>query len=289
MDLSTHPPKPVKKSFFLTPGSLFALYYHDLFSYPLKKRELKKWEAGSFLTKVNESFWLDFQGKVISHKQGFFFFEGKKELITRRLLREKISQAKIKIARKAARFLAKIPWIWFVGVTGSLAMNSAHEEDDIDLMLITAPNTLWLMRPLSYFVLLINGFSLRRFGVKEEKDQLCLNIWLDATKLTWEGRRNVYTAHEIAQIIPLVNKKKTYQQFLWKNKWFKNFWPRAAKVVPISQKSKSSRGLNFLNSLAFWLQYKYMENKITREKVNLKQALFHPYDWSQTLSRRLKI
>jgi len=293
MDLPARPYQAVRKKLNLSPGALFALHYHHLFHYPLKKEELKKWEAG-------EALWQGLAGTVVSAKDGYFFLDAKAELVVERKIKEKLSQEKRAIAEKAARLLAKIPTVQMVGITGSLAMEAAAANDDIDLIIITSPGTLWTTRALSYLFLFLGGLSIRRFGEGKVKDKLCLNIWLDSDNLVWEkAQRNVYTAHEIAQIVPLVNKTRTYERFLAANAWHKKFWPNAVKVPRFTSKAdeviqkpnklKAQLLFRVLEPLAYGLQYFYMRKKITREEVSRHKALFHPQDWSQTVAEFLKV
>ena len=56
-------------------------------------------------------------------------------------------------------------------------------------------------------------------------------MWLDESDMVWQRKdRNIYTAHEIAQIVPLINKDKTYEKFLSHNRWILDFWPNAVKI-----------------------------------------------------------
>jgi D-beta-D-heptose 7-phosphate kinase/D-beta-D-heptose 1-phosphate adenosyltransferase len=285
-------PPAAKKSQGLNPGILFALHYHNLFDYPLKVNELGKWEAGVALGKESST------ERIVTFKNGYFFLDARKELVAKRQFQEELARKKRKIAQRGARVLAKIPFVKMVGITGSLAMQATRADDDIDLMVVTAKNTLWLTRITSYFLLAYFGFKVRHFGDPDAKDRLCLNIWLDETALPWDkAQRNVYTAHEIAQIVPLVNKNQTYEQFLWQNRWLLKYWPRAIKIqIPKSKvQTRNSKFkiwdlvLGAGNFFAFRLQYLYMKEKITREQVDKHKALFHPHNWSEVLLPRMDL
>ena len=253
-----------------------SVIYHDIFDYPLTKEELEKWQIakGKFKKK----------GSKIVSKNGFYFLLGKEKIIKKRLSNQKFSKKKIQIARDAAEVLVKIPTIKMVSLTGSLAMSNASEDSDIDLMLITSSGSLWTTRLIAYLLLSLSGFTLRRAGDKDEKDKLCLNMWLDENDILFK-KRNLFNAHEIAQIVPLVNKEKTYQRFIWENRWITNYWPKAVLIQNTKQETKKS-GLIF-EPLAYWLQKTYMKKKITRETITPTRALFHPIDWSARLENRL--
>jgi len=197
--------------------SIYSIIYHDIFDFPLTKEELVRWS--SKLKIENSKLKIENQG-------GYYFLTGRADLVTKRVNRKKIFVRKMAIARKAAKVLELLPTIRMVAVTGALAMANAAEGTDIDLLLITHPGTLWLTRLIVFGLLSISGFKLRRFGDSNQKDKLCLNMWLTTGYLVWPVRdRNIYSAHEIGQIVPLVNKNKTYELFLSDNRWIKNYWP----------------------------------------------------------------
>ncbi|OGM53732.1 hypothetical protein A3F62_03650 [Candidatus Woesebacteria bacterium RIFCSPHIGHO2_12_FULL_44_11] len=266
-------------------GLAAAIAYHNIFDYPLRHDELTKWYCGSQTPKLIAP------DTLVASKDNFYFIAGRENLVLKRLFREKTSERKIKIAEAAARVLSKIPTVKMVAVTGSLAMRNARDDSDIDLMIITQKGTLWLTRAVAYLILKLAKFSLRTPGKKDEKDKLCTNIWLDETDLFWT-KQNIFTAHEIAQVVSLVNKDNTHEKFLEENSWIVNYWPGTAQARQDIKKKKHtiSRYLNiiisFANFLAFGLQYLYMKPKITREVVTPTRALFHPVDWSEEILSR---
>ncbi len=270
-----------RKSFrgneFVDQKILATIMYHDIFAYPLTQSELIKWEMGDIKLKD--------QAANLKFKNGFYFLEGKDGLMFKRIMSERVSQKKIKLANHAAKILSKIPTIKLVALTGSLAMQNANENSDIDLMIVTSKNTLWLSRLTAYFLLKLTNSELRVPKDNNEKDKLCLNMWLDETDLFIE-KHNVYTAHEIAQIVPLVNKYKTYENLMESNSWIKKYWPNAVKIqkVQVKELKKINGLLSFLENIAFKFQYNFMKKKITREVVTPTRAFFHPYDWGEFIS-----
>lgn len=258
-----------------TKGEKLSVIYHDIFDYPLTIAEMIRWRASENLNTEKDT--------SISGKNGFYYIEGKNGLIYKRALRKRVSERKMEIAKKASKLLSLIPTIKMVGVTGSLAMENSSDESDIDLMIITKKGTLWTTRLIALIAL--KG-KIRRAGSKEQKDKLCLNIWMDEGDLVWKKQRNIYTAHEIGQIIPLINKDKIHQKLLWQNKWILKYWPNSVKVEKI--KTERSYGKTSLTEfLAYKLQLFYMKPKITREYISPTRALFHPVDWGKVILDRL--
>lgn len=274
----------VKKEALLNEDEAVSIIYHDIFDYPLSSEELVKWAAGE---KVNISF---DESTLFVYKKGLFYLAGREGLLLRRTMRKRASKKKMKIARAAANLLSYIPTVKAVVVTGALAMGNADEESDIDLMVITKKDTLWITRLICLFALKAFGFDLRRFGQRNEKDKLCLNIWLDETDLVWDKRRhNAYTAHEIAQAKPLISKDGTFDRFLVENSWVKDYWPNAAQTRGgVKESGEKGSFLGMFENLARKLQFKYMESKRTREVVTKKRALFHPVDWSEIVLHKIQ-
>lgn len=256
----------------LSSSYVSGIIYHDKFDYPLKENELVKWKSGKTIG----------ASKEIDKKGEFYFLKGRKKIILRRNSNEKFSQNKLLRAKKVALFLSKIPSIRMIGLTGSLAMMNAGKLSDIDFMIITKKNTLWVTRALTLLTLRMFKIPTRRFNDKNEKDKICLNLWLDKSDLNWK-ERNIYTAHEIAQVIPLVDRDKTYEKFVKTNSWVKIYWPNAIRKTDLVNK----KGLEFLvplltifEPIAYFLQYLYMRKKITNEKISKSRAIFHPIDRS---------
>jgi predicted nucleotidyltransferase len=264
----------------LDAADITSLIYHDIFDYPLTMGEITKWKAGRrYRTGEPE----------VRFNQGFYHLAGKEGIILKRLLRERISARKMEIARKAGQILKFIPTLKMVGVTGALAMGNAGEESDVDLLLVTRKRTLWTTRLATMILLSLFGIKRRKYGEKEEKDKLCLNLWLDEDSLAWSKKdRNIYTAHEICQIQPLFDKEKTFARFLAANGWVKAFWPNAVKIFKVQRKVSAPNGLFLLlEPICRAFQFWYMRGKVTREVVGKGKALFHPNDWGEAIALRL--
>jgi predicted nucleotidyltransferase len=268
----------------LTEGERFSVLYHDIFDFPLTFSELIKWSGGAMPQSL--------ESPSIVYKNGYHFVAGRNGIIYKRILRKRISDKKMEIARQAARILAFIPGIKMIAVTGSLAMGNSTDESDIDMMVITKKGSLWTTRLFAYSLIRLFNIQTRSPMDKVQKDKLCLNVWLDGGDLSWSKKdRNVYSAHEIGQIKPLVDKDSTYKMFLSANKWILKFWPNSVKISKwkINGKWKIENGKSgLLEKIAFKLQYSYMRPKMTREVATATRALFHPQDWSKIVSARLK-
>lgn len=283
---------------------LSTLSYHSKFNYPLTLDELHRFllinrpiSSNELKPEVNELI----KNELIQ-KDGDFYLLTRtthprltthnSQLTTLRNRRAIVSAPKLRLARRAARLIGFLPWIKLVCVTGSLAMENSDETDDIDLMIVTSPNRLWLTRPL---VVIMTSLIFKRRRPHPHSsthnpqhtthnNELCLNLWLDSSTLAMPPhRQNLLTAHELAQMKPLINKNFTYEKMLSLNKWgaklLANFWSTIQQFNNLAinnQQSAANNLLNSLNSFLFRLQYSYMRPKITTEEVTLHSAFFHP-------------
>jgi len=204
-----------QKSIFKT------LIYADIFSYPLTFDQLKKFlitpkKIDFDITDINKI-------KGILKKKNYFFLKGRSEIIRERVKKERYAREKIKIAQKTARLLKLIPFIKMVGVTGNLAMKNTLENDDIDFLIVTSKNRLWLSRFLVVCLLELLG-KRRHPKEKEVKDKICLNMFLDEDNLRIPKKeQNLFSAHEVLQFKPLWQRGNIYDDFLNQNQWVKKF------------------------------------------------------------------
>lgn len=214
-----------------------------------------------------------------------------------RLQTAKFSEQKILHAQKLASLLKYFPGLRLVALTGSVAAENSKKDDDIDLFFITAPHTLWLVRPL--VIGLIAIFFRRRHPLEDPAhapNAFCPNLWLDTLSLTIANpRRSLYTAHEVLQTVPLLDRGDTYQSFLKANSWTKKYLANAYTSLTSQNLSLPSpdirhlrsENLSFLlaplNLVFFLFQFIYMLPKKTTETVNLHAAHLHTTDYSAKL------
>lgn len=205
-----------------------------------------------------------------------------KTLSPTRQKRALLTQKKLLTLKKILPLLSLLPTIRLIAVTGSLAMDNAKPDDDVDIMIVTSPNTLWITRP--FVILILALFSKRRLPTtknKHARNTTCPNLWLDTNALQVpKSKQNLYTAHEVLQAQPVLDRGGTYQQFLKKNSWTNKYLANAyTSLVSRAKPYKTSTNypfLSWLNIIFFLFQYIYMSSKITTEHVTLHSAYFHP-------------
>lgn len=146
---------------------------------------------------------------------------GRRELLTVRASREAASQRLWPLAGQYGEWLACLPFIRMVALTGALAVrNAAHGDDDLDYMLITASGRVWTARACA--ILLVRLARLR--GVT-----LCPNYVLAETALS-QPSHNIFLAHEVVQMVPLFGTGH-YKSFRQVNNWTIHHLPNAIGVL----------------------------------------------------------
>jgi D-beta-D-heptose 7-phosphate kinase/D-beta-D-heptose 1-phosphate adenosyltransferase len=258
----------------LSEPQTIALIYHDIFDFPLRKHELYKWMPGDLL-KLRRG------RPQVYEVDNHVVFRGRENTIKTRLMREQISKEKSKILSSCKHYFEENDNILLVAITGSLAMASASRKSDIDLMMVTRAGTMWKSRLSTLLKLKRHKEAVRNAGNSDEADKLCINIWMDETDLLiGKENRNAYTAHELAQIVPLINREHTYEKLLAENDWILNYWPNAVEIKKGAKIELPKGGKGLSEWGAYKFQKAYMSRKITREVVTPTRAFFHPTDWS---------
>jgi hypothetical protein len=162
------------------------------------------------------------------------------------------------------RLMARLPFVRMVGVTGSLAVNNVGPEEDIDYMIVTADDHLWVCRA---FVILLVRWAARRAIT------LCPNYFLTESALRL-STQNLYTAHELTQMVPLFG-LPLYHSMRRLNSWTDRFLPNAQGApalphyIPVPQPPKPIPGRNALEALlesrpGRWLDRVEMGRKVRR-------------------------
>jgi hypothetical protein len=184
----------------------------------------------------------------IKYKNGFYFlgtYKSKKDDIKE--LNSRVSIAKVTFEKlEGIKFIFEsIPFIKFVGVTGTLASyNFDFEKDDIDLFFICSRNRLWITR---FLVVLILKYLNLYVNNSNPKLKICPNLYISEDNLEWkESKRSLYVAHEIAMMQPLVNKKNIYFNFLSSNDWINDFLPNVS-FYPVEKETIINSDLTILD------------------------------------------
>lgn len=202
--------------------------YADIFQYPLSTSEAYRYFLGcpTSEAEVQEAAERAVAHGLLELREGFYSLPGHEELAPLRWQRGHHAQALWPRARWLAALVAAVPFVRMVAVTGSLAMDNVADKDDIDLFIITAPGRLWLARG---FVVLLARI-VRLWGV-----ELCPNYLIGSDGLRLP-QQNLYTAHELAQMVPLYGHHwylRLWQANLWLGRYLPNATTRRTAEVRV--------------------------------------------------------
>lgn len=256
------------------------LLYSDLFNCPLHEDEL------FYYLNTQERILQKDIGKIARQTPGVYEWKGWYSLkkshqgIIHRQERMRISQTKIALARRIIRWIAWIPSLQFIGISGSVAAGNAEADDDIDFFVITQKGSLYTTRLLLLLFLHILG-KRRKPHDQEVTNKICLNMLIDEASLAIpESKRNIYTAREIGQLMPLFERHGTYQRFLKINSWAKSFLPHIGRKGDwLSPKGKASQRKFFftlVEPLTRLIELRYMKTHQTVEEISIHSLAFHP-------------
>lgn len=265
-----------------------------MFVYPLKGYEIHKWLIGKKITlhQVEKILGKLIKKRKIQNFRDYFFLPGKKELVSKRLKKEKQSLIYFRKAKFLVQALKLVPSIKLVGISGGLALNNASKHDDIDLFIITSKDRLWLSRLSAILILgLLGARRKARMSKLQTQGKLCLNILLEEDKLE-QVRKDVYVAHEVLQMKVLWQRSGVYQKYLEENLWAFKFLPNwfgnsdqvvSSKYYVLREKTEKSKNphntiLNLFESLAKKFQLMVMGAPKGMERIEDGALYFHPND-----------
>ncbi len=207
---------------------LNTLIYGDIFKFPLKISELQKFLISPFPVSRE-----DLEGSLkglcaqnlVENKNGFCFLPGRENFIRERLNREAISKAKLNGAKRIIKFISFLPFVKMVGLTGDLSYGNGGPGSDVDLMIVTSTDRMWLTRMIIFSLLEILGLKMND-KKRVDGTRICVNVWCDENNLRiTENEHDLVLASDVVHLIPLVNKESTYEKFISSNLWLKNYFP----------------------------------------------------------------
>lgn len=286
------------------------LAYADIFDFPLTASEVVRYCIGKRIPSKPLHNALSRLTDTHVGDAMFFTLENRSHIVETRRKRGVESRTKWMIVSRVARWLAYIPSIRLVGVTGALSMGNAGRDDDIDLFIITSRKTMWVTRMLTVLFVEILG-NRRRPEQKEVANSICLNMFEDEDGLAVShSERDLYTAHETLQMVPVFEKDNLYRRFLEANRWVRLYLPNWWKEKLVNTRMKKEQTEEIVLSpgiflpvilfcfrvcepLAKRIQVAYMQKRRTSEVVGDSVVRFHPRDTRgyvhEELSKRLEV
>lgn len=220
---------------------LSTLAYFDLFSYPLNRGEIylflpAKCDMNNFNYILNKLV----NVQHIYRFEKYYSLRNDHYLIERRNKGNKHAAKLMLTAQKVCNLLARFPYVRGIGISGSLSKNFADENADIDLFIITAENRLWVARTL------MHGFKKLTY-LFNKQHYFCMNYYIDERDLQIH-EKNIYTAIEIATLIPL-HGDTVFEQFYNANAWSREYLPNKCLRLTTAKALKKSAIKSFVEML----------------------------------------
>jgi hypothetical protein len=213
---------PIESSHYstlLVDSILRTAAYEDVFDYALTLDEIHRL---LFAYRTQRATVHDALQKFapLSFQDGYYTLPGREALAGLRRQRAQAAAHLWPEAVRYGRWMARMPFVRMLAVTGSLAMNNPAADADIDFLVVTAAGRLWTCRALLLMVVRLAAQG----GVR-----LCPNYLVSEGSLVFQ-ERTLYTAHELVQMIPVYG-LGVYTAIRDLNRWTERFLPNAGSVL----------------------------------------------------------
>jgi hypothetical protein len=195
---------------------LRTLLYFDIFSHPLNRSELFglvgiKQDHEEFEQSLRELSTMN----LVGNESGHFFIVNGGSSIKERIKKLDRSVRYHKISRLISLLIYLHPFVRAILVSGSLSKSAYSKKDDIDFFIIAEPGRVWVCRTILMLF--------KKIFLLNSKKYFCLNYFIDTETLEIPDK-NIFTATEIAFLIPLVN-PGLCGKFFKANDWIFDFFP----------------------------------------------------------------
>lgn len=235
------------------------LMYSNIFDYPLTKDEVYSYLLSKrYIPQKDFDEWFHKNTTLLhqrySNESEYWTLQGRAVLVPSRKKRYQISKKKLSEARLITLPLFILPWIQFIGVTGTVAAYNARQEDDIDILIITRPHRTWVTRflALTYLSLIRKRFDTRK---QQLHNTYCINHLISTDKLE-SKQQDVYIANEIMRMRPLWERNNSFTRFLGDNSWLSDIvptWYTMTYKPSASERTKAPEASTFTQHLTFIL------------------------------------
>jgi hypothetical protein len=207
-----------------------AVAYADVFGWPLTGDEIHRYlPVVASVDEVQASLASCRLDAVVSSIDGLYVLRGREDLVEERSRAAAVAAQLWPRALRYGRWIARLPWVRLVAVSGSLAVGAPASDADVDLFVVSAKGRLWLTRALTIGVVKVAS----RF-VPARRVVLCPNYVVTTLALEL-SERDLFTAHELAQLVPIAG-PDTYRALLDQNQWYRRYLPNHPGFVrPIAE------------------------------------------------------
>ncbi|MBI5404621.1 MAG: hypothetical protein HY976_00170 [Candidatus Kerfeldbacteria bacterium] len=220
---------------------LSTLAYFDVFEYPLEVPEIWRWLYVSDPADVTAASPHDveqavrrLEGRGAVERVGpMVVLPGRSGHVATRLERKAAGQRLWRRARFASSVLRLVPFVRFIGVVNTLAIDNARPDSDIDFFIIVQRGRLWLTRMSVTVLTYLLG--IRRHGRKVAQ-RICLSFFMSDRELSLESMKfepeDPYLAFWTTSIVPMFDRADTWSRFMAANRWVDARLPNGRSILP---------------------------------------------------------
>ena len=283
----------IRGMYRLSKDILDTVIYYDVLDFPLTAFEVWKhlltlqevFHPSSYRDVFSALCVLVQQG-VICEESGFYRLPDRLTVVNARIQREKLSVAKLKRVKRLGRLMYFIPYVRFVGATGSLSLKHGDIESDWDMFVVLRSEKIWTGRIILTGILFILGKW--RHG-NRIRNRACLNYFVTDDSLE-VGMHDLFSAHEYRFMIPLFN-YPLFQRFELKNRWIATMKPNfSLSEIPPLWMNMDQRPVWIRSMLERWIDFFDIESRLSvwqRSKIARNPKTHWVGSYIETSSRAL--
>lgn len=202
---------------------LAAVAYADTFDSPL---QLQQAVASSFGVALDEARVRrlakgpGLNGRVTLHPWGYLALAGREALVDAMPEREALTREVLDRSRGTLSWIAKLPFMRSIVLSGGLAHNNPGVRPDVDLFVVTA-------RGRAYTAYTLLAVATKLTG---KRRLICPNYLVDESELAIAYHHDLFTAHQLRTARPFSG-GATYSQLCAANEdWVRRFFPAFAPL-----------------------------------------------------------
>ena len=210
--------------------------YFDVFRYPLTDEQIYRFLPRNSVSKEHVSGLvksLVVNGILHEYNNYYFLHSENREIVAQRRENEQRARTMLKYARLVTVLLKQFPFTRAIFVTGSLSKNVAAADSDIDFMIVTAEDRLWVCKT---FLTLF-----RKVFLLGSHKYFCTNFYVSEKDYAL-SERNMYSAIELLTTKVIWN-IPAFLKFQKANSWAKDFLPNCTPSIDSSVVLSPSRSV----------------------------------------------
>jgi hypothetical protein len=211
--------------------------YFDVFKYPLTDEQIYRYLPRDEVTRQDASTMVKelVSAGVLQEYNNYYFLDSEDNIIvSKRTDDEHRAKRMMKAARLVSLLLKQFPFTRAVFVTGSLSKNVAAEDSDIDFMIVTAKDRLWICKTAMTLF--------RKIFLLGSHKYFCTNYFVAENDVAVPDH-NIYAALEVLTTRVMWN-VPAFWNFQQRNSWAREYLPHCTPSAdPMAVLAGSRSGL----------------------------------------------